>query len=143
MQTFPPVPQPLGEVPLRHASPSQQPAQLAGLHVVVHAPQSPGQLAQSSPPSQVPLPQPTQPPQSAGQLVHDSPMPAAQVPSPHAAHEPQSAGHDEQLSPAPGLHVPSPHIVIGPLFVQAQSPTASAATTVDERRMTHLPYLHD
>ena len=57
-----------------------------------HVPQSPGQVMQSSPESQTPLPQAAgHCPQSAGQLLHVS-VPL-QVPSPQAGgHVPQSAG---------------------------------------------------
>lgn len=137
MHMLPPVPQLLGDVPLSHTPDTQQPAQVAGVHDVEHAPQSPGQVEQSSPPSQAPFPhEGAHPPQSATHDAHDSPVDVLQVPSPHPAHDPQSTAQDVQDSPVPGEHEPSPHIA-GPAFEHPASATQATSGSVRmERRIS-------
>lgn len=70
--------------------------------------QSSGQVAASSPASQVPLGQVLG--QSAGQVEVVSPLSHEPLPQ----QEPQSAGHDEQVS---ALHMPSPQPTMPVVFV--------------------------
>jgi hypothetical protein len=74
--------------------------------VVVHVPQSVGQLEQSSNGSHFPLPHTAHGPQSAGHDAHVSVD--WQMPSPQRAHGPQSSGQEKQVSPG-AVHTPSPH----------------------------------
>lgn len=145
IHTLPPEPQPEGEPPLTHASPSQQPAQVVGPQLVMQEPQSPGQAEQVSPTSQTRLPQDTTPqgPQSAGQLEQLSPT--SQTPLPQdVLHGPQSAWQLEQVSPALGSQKESPHrgaFELQPASSVAPSQVApSQRDTVVRVIIIHLPY---